>query len=152
MMARRLTLAAASLMVALAGCADLPRDQKGSTDKIRAGRVLVVGISREKSEPSEMQKREQLIVKKVAQRLGAKVKWQPGNAHQLLLDLEEVKLPIVAASITSDSPFAERVGLSQPFLKDGPNHKDYCLAVAPGENKLLLLVDQIIAEEQRDKS
>lgn len=132
-------------------CADWPRDQHGATERIRQKRVLVVGVSRGE-EPSALQAREKRLIEKIARRLGARVQWKPGNAHQLLQDLEELKLPIVAAEIPSDSPFGEGVGLSQPYMKDGPQHKDYCLAVAPGENRLLFLIDQIIAEEQRKES
>ncbi len=131
------------------GCANLPRDQHGATERIRQKRVLVVGVSRGE-EPSALQTQEKRLVEKIAQRLGARVQWRPGNAHQLLQDLEELKLPIVAAEISSDSPFGEDVGLSQPYMKDGPHHKDYCLAVAPGENHLLFLIDRIILEEQKE--
>ncbi len=131
------------------GCADLPRDQHGATERIREKGVLVVGVSRG-DKPSALQGREKRLIEKIARRLGARVQWRPGNAHQLLQDLEELKLPIVAAAIPSDSPFSAGVGMSQPYLKDGPQHKDYCLAVAPGENRLLFLIDQIIAEEERE--
>lgn len=133
----------------LAGCAGLPRDQHGMTERIRQKGVLIVGVSREKSD-SDLSRREKQLVEKIARRLGARVQWRPGNAHELLEELEQLKLPLVAATVPSDSPFAESVGLSQPYLKDGPRHKDYCLAVAPGENRLLLIVDQIIAEEQSE--
>jgi hypothetical protein len=66
--------------------------------------------------------------------------------HALLRDLEELKLPLVAATLPGLA-VCRPMGLSQPYLKDGPGHKDYCLAVAPGENHLLLLVDQVIAEK-----
>ncbi len=133
----------------LSGCANLPRDQHGATARIREKGVLVVGVSRESDKPSSLEERERQLVKKVARRLGARVQWRQGNAHALLEDLAELKLSLVAATLPCDSPFAERIGLSQPYLKDGPRHKDYCLAVAPGENRLLLLVDQVIAEERR---
>jgi hypothetical protein len=133
------------LVVVLSGCADLPRDQHGATARIQESKVLVAGISRESDKPSSLEEREKRLVEEVARRLGARVEWRSGNAHALLQDLEKLKLPLVAATLPSDSPFADRIGLSQPYLKDGPGHKDYCLAVAPGENHLLLLVDQVIA-------
>lgn len=136
-------------LLSFSGCANLPRDQHGMTDRIRQSGVLVVGVSREGEKLAALEEREKSLVEKVARRLGVRVEWRRGNAHTLLEDLEEWKLPLVAGSIPSDSPFADRVGLSQPYLKDGPGHKDFCLAVAPGENRLLLLVDQVIAEEQR---
>jgi hypothetical protein len=139
----------ASIAVCLCGCANLPRDARQSTDKTRQSRVLVVGVSEADEEMATVSAREKSLVQKVARRLGARVQWRRGNAHTLLQDLEEAKLPIVAATLPSDSPFAASVGISQPYVKNGPGHKDYCLAVAPGENRLLLLVDQIISEEQQ---
>ena len=59
-----------------------------------------------------------------------------------------MKLALVAANIPCNSPFADRVGMSQSYFKDLTNDEtDYCLAVPPGENRLLLLVDEILAEE-----
>ena len=136
-------------VAALSGCADLPRDQHGATARIQESKILVAGISREGDKASSLEERERRLVEDVARRLGARVEWRSGNAHALLQDLQELKLPLVAASVPCDSPFAQHVGLSQPHLKNGPRRKDYCLAVAPGENRLLLLVDQVIAEEHR---
>lgn len=93
-----------------------------------------------------VQARERALVGEVARRLGARVEWHPGDAHALLERLSEWELPMVAAAVTPETPFRAHVGLSKPFWKDGPGHRDYVLAVAPGENALLLLVDQVIAE------
>ena len=135
-----------SLTTAFVACADLPRDQHGSTDRIRESGELVVGISHEGFDSVATEEREKMLVEKVAARFGARVLWRRGNAHQLLEDLEEMRLPLVSATIPCDSPFAGRVGLSMPYMENGLHGKDYCLAVAPGENRLLLLVDEVIAE------
>lgn len=137
-----------SLALSLCGCAALPRDQHGATTRIRQSKVLTVGVSPADAQHTPMEKREKQLVETIAHRLGARVVWRTGNAHKLLQDLEELKLPLVAATISCDSPFGARLGMSQPYLKNGPHHRDYCLAVAPGENSLLLLVDQVIAEER----
>jgi hypothetical protein len=47
-------------------------------------------------------------VEKIARRLGAPIEWRTGNAHQLLQDLEELKLPLVAAALPCASPFNAR--------------------------------------------
>jgi hypothetical protein len=137
------------IVLCLSGCADLPRDARQSTERIRAAKVLVVGLPSSQQELAVVAERERVLVERVAKRLGAHVQWKVGNAHTLLQDLEQVRLPLVAATLPSDSPFATSVGLSQPHWRKGPQDKDYCLAVAPGENRLLLLVDQVIAEEQK---
>ena len=139
-----------ALMLLMGGCADLPRDQDGWTERVRQSGVLTVGVSHEGEEaPEGLEAHEKRLVEAVAERLGARrVEWRRGNAHQLLEDLEKRGLPLVAATLPSDSPFSQKVGMSQPYLKKGPGGKDYCLAVAPGENRLLLLVDQVIAGER----
>jgi hypothetical protein len=139
------------VLLLCSGCAaDLPRDQHGTTDRVRRSGVLHVGVPGPGETVRGVEDREKRLVERVAQRLGVRVEWRRGNVHTLLEDLEEVRLPLVAAALPSDSPFAARIGLSRPYLKNGPRRKDYCLAVAPGENRLLLLVDQVIADAQRD--
>ncbi len=129
-------------------CADLPRDQHGATNRIKQTGEIIVGVSPGSNNNTNQGDAETRLVEKVAARLGARIVWRAGNAHQLLQDLADLKLPLVAATIPCDSPFAARIGLSKPYFKDEKHDKDYCLAVAPGENRLLLLVDQVIAEEQ----
>jgi hypothetical protein len=136
------------LTLLLSGCTELPRDPHGATEHIQRTQVLTVGVSGDGASSTVLEQRERRLVETVARRLGARVAWRRGNVHALLEDLETRKLPLVAASIPAGSPFAGRVGLSQPYRTDGPRGADYCLAVAPGENRLLLLVDQIIAEER----
>jgi hypothetical protein len=144
-----LSLAATGL--ALSGCADLPRDQHGATERIRQSRVLTVGVPTDEND-SPVARREREVLQKIATRLGATIEYKKGDSHQLLQDLENLKYPIVAASLPSDSPFAQSVGMSQPYWKNGPERKDYCLAVAPGENRLLFIVDQVILEEQKSRN
>lgn len=143
------TLLLFSLTAAFVACADLPQDQHGSTARIRESGELVVGISHEGSDSVEVEAREKMLVEKVAARLGARVEWRHGNAHRLLEDLEQIRLPLVSATIPCNSPFAGRVGMSMPYIENGLHGKDYCLAVAPGENRLLLLVDEAVAEARR---
>lgn len=142
------TLLPCFLSVLICGCADLPKDQHGATNRIQQSGEIVIGVSRENNNDTTLDERETRLVQKVAARLGARIVWRADNAHQLLQDLANSKLPLVAASIPCDSPFADHIGLSKPYFKDETRDQNYCLAVAPGENRLLLLIDQIIAEEQ----
>lgn len=137
-----------SLSVLICGCDDLPNDQHGSTARIRQSGVIVVGVSRENKGATPSEEREKRLVEKIAARLNARIEWRTGNAHQLLEDLEELKLPLAAVNIPCDSPFADRIGLSKPYFTDVARDREYCLAIAPGENRLLLLTDEIVAEEQ----
>ena len=136
----------ALLALLLGGCAGFPRDQNGTTAGIRETGILSVGASFSNTLPTALEEREKHLVDRVAARLGARAAWRRGDTHELLEALEEHKLALVAAMVPCDSPFGERVAMSQPYRVDGPRHQEYCLAVAPGENELLLLVDQIIAD------
>jgi hypothetical protein len=60
-------------------------------------------------------------------------------------------LPLVAAALPSDTPYSAEVGMSRPYRRKGPHSKDYCLAVAPGENALLLTVDRVAEEQAKGK-
>ncbi len=137
-----------SLSVLISGCANLPQDQHGATAQIRQSGIIVVGISPKSENATPFEERERYLAQKIAARLGAKIEWRTGNTHRLLEDLEELKLPLVAAAIPCDTPFANRIGLSKPYFKDETRGEKYCLAIAPGENRLLLLADEIIAEEE----
>jgi hypothetical protein len=136
----------ALLAFLMGGCAGFPRDQNGTTARIRESGILSVGASSSDTAPTALEEREEQLVDRVAAQLGARAVWRRGNTHELLEALEEQKLALVAATVPCDSPFAERVAMSQPYRLDEPRHQEYCLAVAPGENELLLLVDHIIAD------
>lgn len=133
------------------GCADLPRDQSGWTSQIQREGVLVVGFSRPLQKDEAVFQREKQVLQKLAKRLGARLELREGNAHTLLDELQKRQLAVVMAQIPSESPFAEKLGFSQPFYKrdDGQNNDiEYSIAVAPGENRLLLMLDKIIADDK----
>lgn len=137
------------LALTITGCSSLPRDQHGSSDRITKSGVLVVGVAQREDIPPALAEQERLLIHEVARRLGVKVKWRQGDTHTLLEELKDLKIPLVAAGLPHDTPFADEIGLSLPYLKKGPQNKSYALAVAPGENGLLFLVDQVIAERTR---
>ena len=134
------------LLPALGGCANLPRDCDGSTMRIRQSKVFEVGTASEQN--TAAYRAEKQIVERVAAQLGATVRWREGNALDLMHRLEKRELPLVVASVRDDSPYATGVGMSKPFLEEGETR--LCIAVAPGENELLLLVDQTIAASKNE--
>lgn len=145
---------AAIFVFAVAGCAGWPRDQSGTVQRVSKTRVLAVGVSDESGDAPHraLQAREKVLVQRLAKKLGARVEWRRGNVHTLLEELEENKIALVAATLPADSPFAERVAMTKPYQENGPDKKSYALAVAPGENALLLLADKIIAQTKQEKS
>ena len=157
---RALALACAASTCSLAGCSvlsDLPRDARLSTSTLRSGQPLCVGVpghveKQSGSGDARIAAREKEVVTLLARRLGTRVEWKRGSLHELAQELERGEVLMVAAQLPCDTPFADKVALSQPFLKHGPREEDFCLAVAPGENKLLLELDRLIAQEQRKRA
>ena len=137
---------------ALSGCDSLPRDQQGWTSQIQKDRVLVVGFAKPSKEDEPIFAQEKQVLQKLAQRLGARLEMREGNAHSLLDEVEHRRLAIVAAQIPADSPFSQKLGFSQAFYTRQSDKTEYSIAVAPGENRLLLLLDQTIAEQQQGES
>jgi hypothetical protein len=145
---KRFGVLALLALLTVGGCESLPRDARRSTERIQESRLLTIGVSSVEADPQVAQ-RERRILAAVAKRLGARVRYEKGNAHELLERLEKGELPIVAAQLPTDTPFAGSIGISQPFYE---GEKKYSLAVAPGENRLLLIVDQVVREEKTEES
>lgn len=131
------------------GCASLPRDTDNWTAQIQAARTLEVGVVQEPGEAGTrgISAQEAAIVEKLAKRLGANVRWREGNLLELMHALEEREIPLVAAEVRVDSPYAQTVGMSRPYGEKDKTKR--CIAVAPGQNRLLLMLDTIIADSEK---
>lgn len=105
-------------LVALAGC-DWPRDSHGTLAEIRSG-TLKIGIlesspwaTADNAEPAGV---EVELVKLLCTELGCRPQWFRGSPDQLLPALEHFELHLVIGSITRDTPWRDRIGLTRPFL------------------------------------
>lgn len=133
----------------------LPRDPDKWSERVRTSGVLPVGIAQTGNAQAEdgpefarIGRRERRIAEAVARHLGARVEWREGSALPLLARLQERQLPLVLGLVPEKTPYKKEVALSRPYISSGPGNAAYCVAVAPGENSLLLLVDRVIGEER----
>ncbi|XVX20326.1 transporter substrate-binding domain-containing protein [Actinomycetota bacterium] len=141
-------------LAALVACATLtacgsggfPADPNDTKERIRSSKQLRAGVSPnppyvEVSAPdADPAGSEPELITRYAATLGAEVEWTVGSEEALIKDLEEGKLDIVAAGITSKSPWKSKVSLTRPYIEDKDDKgktESHVLAVPPGENALL---------------
>ena len=136
----------------VAGC-HFPDDPDGTLDRVQNG-TLRVGLSAREpwtgvvdGKPAGPEAR---LVEDLAAELNAKVEWVVGAESDLLTALEQRDLDLVVGGFTNDTPWKERVGLTEPYLKleDESEHTEkHVIAVAPGENRWLMRVEQFLADK-----
>lgn len=137
------------LTFAVAGC-DLPRDTAGSLESVR-GHVLRVGVTDhppwDSVSTTTVSGIEPAIVEEIARSLDATPSWRRGSESELLAALEQRELDLVAGGLTVDSPWSARVAFTRPYRTDqrGAGH---VLALAPGENALLVHVERFLHDHQ----
>ena len=147
-----LTSSAAALLLLATGC-DLPRDPEKTLDRVRGG-TLRVGVSAHepwtdwKGDGSDRRPVgiEVELAEQFAKEIDAEVHWVRGSEGELLTALENFDLDLVAAGLTDDTPWKDRVGLSRTFVEtDDGKH---VLATPPGENDFLLRLDKFLARRE----
>jgi polar amino acid transport system substrate-binding protein len=144
--------------VALAGC-DIPRDNEGTLDRVR-GSELRVGVTDNRPwvriEGEAVQGLEPELLRLWAERLGARIRWVRGDLDALVHALEAGRIDVLAAGLTSDTPYRSRLGVSQTYYKGveqvaargkpagEPTRRRRIMAAAPGESALLLALDRFL--------
>lgn len=129
------------LVLVLAGC-DLPRDPEGTLERVSGGELRVGVLTGNERALTE----DRRVVDALAQRIGARPTFHPGDAHDLLFDLQHGALDLVIGGLPSKTPFVQDVGLSKsagPLFQPG-EAEDRVLAVRNGENGFLLAVNEAI--------
>lgn len=128
-------------LAALSAC-DLPRDPEQTTQKLRGGTLTVgVGAAEEPDDP-----RERDILRRLAQRLDAELRYEQGELHWLVSELEEGRVDLIAGRIPKTTPFAKETGLTAPvsaMTLDGRQVKTVFL-IRKGENGFLTEVERAI--------
>ena len=136
-------------IVALMAC-DIPRDAVGTLDQAR-GKVLRVGVVA--APPLVVPAGagaggpEAELVQAFASRIGADVAWRWGSVDEHMAALEAFELDVVAAGLTTTSPWRTKVGFTRPWRQEGK--RKHVLAVAPGENAMLAALETVIEERRR---
>lgn len=134
--------------VGLLGC-DLPRDGRGSLERIRTEHRLRAGVSdsapavilADGAPPSGS---EIDLLQGWAAELGAEIVWTSGSAVNLVERLKRGELDVMAAGLPAKNPWRAEIALTKPYHDDGHT----VLAVAPGESALLLSLDRYLARRR----
>jgi polar amino acid transport system substrate-binding protein len=101
-----------------AGC-DLPQDAEGTLERVRGG-TMRVGVSHNppwvRIDGDRIAGIEPALLRLWAERLQARIEWVRASEADLVEALRAGVLDVVAGGLTSDTPWASRLGLSQPYL------------------------------------
>jgi ABC-type amino acid transport substrate-binding protein len=111
------------------------------------GQTLRVGVSHNPPwtdvlAAKEPQGVEADMVREIAKALDARIEWQPGGEMDLMQKLERFEIDLVIGGLTLDTPWKDRVGLTQPHTetKDAAS----VFATPPGENQWIVFLDREI--------
>jgi polar amino acid transport system substrate-binding protein len=109
------------LLVWVAACSNLPRDPKDTLRHVQQGRLRVglvehpPWVIRTAGEPAGA---EVLMVRQLAQELGATPEWHWGSEQQHMEALEYYQLDLVIGGLSSSTPWSKSVGLTAPYFEE----------------------------------
>lgn len=149
-MRRLLTLA---FVVSAASACGMPRDPNRSVDRIQQTAVLRAGFTERapwvmRGSDGGAEGPEAELVERFAASLGARAEWRQGSESELFEALERFELDIVIGGLTADNPAAPALGVTRPYVERGD--KQHVMAVAPGENRLLVALERVLRAHARD--
>ncbi|MFJ2618434.1 transporter substrate-binding domain-containing protein [Glutamicibacter sp. NPDC087344] len=139
----------------LSGCGlSMPTDPEGTLDSVRS-QTLRVGVSPNAGfvqiENGEPRGREIILIESFADRLHARIEWTVAGEEQLVGQLEDGALDMVAGGITSKTPWSEEAGMTRPYTTwtdDRGNEHLIILLVRPGENAFLSELEHFLDQTQ----
>lgn len=144
-------------MLLTCGCTAFPRDSAAALDRIRGGE-LRVGVADNppwvRVEGGEAQGIEPDLIREWARQLGARVTFHRAAEADLAEALHRRELDVVAAGLTSRTPYTSRIATTQPYVEAVDRtgaRQAHVLAVTPGENALLLSLDRFLAAQDRGR-
>jgi hypothetical protein len=108
-----------SLAIAAGGC-DMPRDARGTLQRVRSGGHLRVGLSENRpwvvSKDEVVEGIEPALLRTWAEQLGTDLDWQRGSETELFQALHEHALDLIVAGLVRDNPWSDRSGITQSYL------------------------------------
>ncbi|WP_222926901.1 hypothetical protein [Sphingomonas gilva] len=123
----------------LAGCG-LPRDPDETLKHIREDKIMRVGAIERADRPTGAA--EAVFVRRIADRLDARVALRTGDTERLLEALKAGELDLVVGPLSRKSPWAAEVALIDPLTKEGDTPPLPFSAAAPaGENAWVSLLE-----------
>lgn len=122
----------ATILLAVSGCGDFPKDAESNLEEVEAGRPLRVGWSdagpwvrgRDGAEPAGI---EPDLLRRWAAGRGFRIQWIEASEGQLVEGLNENSLDIAVAGFTDQAPHGGMIGMTQPYLRP-----KVVIAMAPG--------------------
>jgi polar amino acid transport system substrate-binding protein len=146
---------AVAVLVFVTGCGSaLPADPDDTLQRIRGG-TLRAGASinppwTELAADGDLSGREVDLVEEFAGHLGAEVTWVVAGEEQLVTRLEHNALDLVVGGLTADTPWADKVAVTRPYVKivDSAGEPTELVMAAPmGENAYLAALDAFLHEK-----
>ena len=135
-------------LIALAGCADFPRDPERTEALVRKSKAIRLGwVSAAPPEPEGLE-----ALAEIEQATGARIQSKQGDSEALLGELEEGKIDLVYGHFAMDSPWARQVhvGKALGWRAEPPKHVAAPrFAYRNGENGWIMLVEAAAREAHR---
>jgi len=140
----------ATLLLALQGCSDYPKDPDKTLQKVENG-ILQVGYSdnppwvvKTGQEPTGI---EPELVKGFAKSIHATVRWHNDTEQNLFEGLKRKQYALVVAGITDDNPWkTEKVGFTRPYLK---GNKKHVMVTIQGENAFIVRLEKYLHQQEK---
>jgi hypothetical protein len=129
-------------LLLLAACDALPRDPAGSSVRIRATKMLRVGVAQ--GEPDFGRAASARLLGRLARETGARPRLSAGSTEPLLMALERGDLDLVLTPLDPESPWMTRVSLSPPLAARGMDERrvTYHAVMRNGENRWIMTVEK----------
>jgi hypothetical protein len=124
-----------------AGCSDLPKDPRGTLDRVTAERQFRVGAI---ASPAGMAEANRALVARVAAATGARPVVEEDAAEPLLVRLAEGELDLVVGEFERKGPWSTHVHMLPSMASRRIAGKEMATgAAAPnGENRWIMLLDR----------
>jgi hypothetical protein len=135
----------AVLAIAVAGCADFPRDPERTEALVRESKALRLGwVANAAPEPQALE-----VLARIEKAAGARIQSKQADSETLLRELEEGKIDLVFGSFAMDSPWAKHVHLGKAigWRAEPPKHVAAPrFAYRSGENGWIMRVERAARE------
>ncbi len=121
--ARFQPLAAALLLAVMAaGCGNLPRDPKHTSERVEQQKHVRVGLVENppwvRHGAAGPDGAEVKLIERFASSLGAAPDWFWGGEQEHMEALQHYELDLVAGGLEASSPWAKKVGLTRPYFTE----------------------------------
>ena len=153
-------------VLSLCGCGlTIPSDPSGTLDAVRGG-VLRAGVSPNApfvdvtgvdAEPTgtEPTGTEVEAIEAFADHLDADVEWTIGSEEELVRDLEDGELDLVAGGLTDETPWSDKAGVTRSYddVTDDDGSVLKLVLLAPmGENAFISELETFLSRYSREHS